>query len=103
MTRRELTRSETDKRLAGVCGGLADYFNVDSLLVRVAMVVAILMGWGLLLYLILWIVLPKEGEVSIAGRHWGSPAVKIAEERYARGEITSEELARIRDDLSEQR
>lgn len=51
-------------------------------------------GLGLLLYLILWVFLP-EGEPG-AGT---SGAVQIAEERYARGEIGAEELARIRADL----
>jgi hypothetical protein len=54
-------------------------------------VVAGLMGWGLLVYLILWIVLPT-GPGS-------TPAVRLAEERYARGEITAEDLRRIRGDL----
>ena len=102
MDRPELMRSETDKRLAGVCGGLAEYFKIDPLLVRVAMVVAAFMGWGILLYLILWIVLPKQGEVSIMERRFEPSALRIAEERYARGEITADELARIRADLKEQ-
>ena len=54
-------------------------------------VVAALMGWGLIAYVILWIVLPK-GPGS-------TPAVRLAEERYARGEITAEDLERIRNDL----
>jgi phage shock protein C len=87
----QLTRSTTDKRLGGVAGGLAAYFGLDPTLVRVAWIVAAFMGWGILAYLILWIVLP-EGPPA-------TPAVRIAEERFARGEITSEELNRIREDL----
>jgi len=47
--------------LAGVCGGLAQYFNIDPTLVRVLFVVlAVLGGSGLLIYLVLWIVVPEE-------------------------------------------
>jgi phage shock protein PspC (stress-responsive transcriptional regulator) len=54
-----LTRSETDKKIGGVAGGMAAYFRVDATLVRVLWVVAALMAWGLLAYVILWIVLPQ--------------------------------------------
>jgi len=54
-----LTRSETDKKIAGVAGGMAVYFRLDPTLVRVGWVVAGLMGWGLIAYVVLWIVLPK--------------------------------------------
>ncbi len=103
MQSRQLTRSETDKRLAGVCGGIAEYFGIDAILVRIGFVVAGLMGWGVLLYVVLWIVLPKGqqlpgGAPPAPGR--ASPAVRIAEERYARGEISAEELHQIRGDLT---
>jgi phage shock protein PspC (stress-responsive transcriptional regulator) len=88
----QLTRSTTDKRLGGVAGGLAAYFGLDVTLVRVAWVVAGLMGWGIVAYIILWIVLPVGPAAT--------PAVRAAEERYARGEITAEELERIRGDLA---
>jgi phage shock protein PspC (stress-responsive transcriptional regulator) len=91
MSTARLTRSETDKMIAGVAGGMAVYFGLDPVLVRVLWVVAGLMGWGLIAYVVLWIVLP---------RGLGStPAVRLAEERYARGEITAEDLERIRTDL----
>lgn len=60
---RRLERSSTDRKLAGVCGGLADYFGVDSTLVRVAAIVlAIYPGaiiCGVLVYLIAWFVMPS--------------------------------------------
>jgi phage shock protein PspC (stress-responsive transcriptional regulator) len=87
----QLTRSETDKKIAGIAGGMAAYFGIDPTLVRVLWVIAALMGWGLLAYLILWIVLPK-GPGS-------TPAMRVAEERYAREEISAEDLQRIRSDL----
>jgi phage shock protein C len=102
METRQLTRSETNKRLAGVCGGIAEYFNIDPILVRIGFVVAGLMGWGILLYVVLWIVLPKGQPSGTTPPPPGraSPAVRIAEERYARGEISAEELHQLRGDLT---
>jgi phage shock protein C len=87
-----LTRSETDRMIAGVAGGIAQRFGVSSTLVRLAWVVSILFGgFGLLTYVILWIALPKGTP--------HTPAIRTAEERYARGEITAADLERIRSDL----
>ncbi|HWZ96531.1 MAG TPA: PspC domain-containing protein [Candidatus Dormibacteraeota bacterium] len=58
---RKLMRSSADKKLGGVCAGLGNYFDVDVTLVRVLWLLAVFCaGTGLLLYLILWIVLPVE-------------------------------------------
>jgi phage shock protein C len=58
---RKLYRSKTDRKVAGVCGGLAQYFNIDPTLIRVVFVVlAVLGGSGLVLYLALWIIVPNE-------------------------------------------
>lgn len=58
---RRLYRSRTNRNLAGVCGGLAQYFNTDATLMRVLFVVlALLGGPGLVIYLVLWIVVPEE-------------------------------------------
>lgn len=58
---KKLMRSRRVKVFGGVCGGLASYFNIDPILVRVIFVVlAITRGIGLLLYIILWIVVPEE-------------------------------------------
>ncbi|HEY4687774.1 MAG TPA: PspC domain-containing protein [Anaerolineae bacterium] len=58
---KRLTRSKTDRRLGGVCGGLGQYFSVDPTLIRLVFVLAFVFGGtGLLLYLILWIVIPEE-------------------------------------------
>ncbi|MFT3715725.1 MAG: PspC domain-containing protein [Gordonia sp. (in: high G+C Gram-positive bacteria)] len=56
-----MTRSSTDKMIGGVCGGLADYFGVDPTWVRIAFVVSVLLpGPQVLLYLLLWAVIPKD-------------------------------------------
>ena len=52
-------RSSTDKKIAGVCAGLADYFDLDPTIVRVLWFLAVFFaGTGFLAYMILWIVLP---------------------------------------------
>ena len=58
---KRLKRSNTDKMLSGVCGGLAKYLEVDSTLIRLAFAfAAVFAGTGILIYLIMWIVMPKE-------------------------------------------
>ncbi|AVM01247.1 PspC domain-containing protein [Gordonia iterans] len=58
---KRLTRSSSDKMLGGVCGGLARYFGVDATWVRIAFVASILLpGPQVLLYLLLWLIIPKD-------------------------------------------
>ncbi len=63
MPKKRLTRSRDDRMIAGVCGGLAEYFQVDPTLVRIIYVVGSLLSAafpGTLAYIILWIVMPDE-------------------------------------------
>lgn len=57
---KKLYRSTTDKKIAGVCGGLAEYFNIDPTIVRVIFVILLLPGGlpGFIPYVILWLVVP---------------------------------------------
>jgi phage shock protein C len=58
---RRLYRSRSDRKLAGVCGGLAQFFNLDPTLIRVLFVVlAVLGGSGILIYLAMWIMVPNQ-------------------------------------------
>jgi phage shock protein C len=58
---KKLQRNQQDKMIAGVCSGLADYFDIDVTWVRIAFVVAVIAGAsGILAYLILWIAVPKK-------------------------------------------
>ena len=61
---RRLTRSETNKQIAGVCGGLADYFKVDPTLVRVVWAVLTIVPGaivlGTLAYLVAWFIMPTD-------------------------------------------
>ena len=58
---KKLYKSETNKMLAGVCGGIAEYFNIDSTLVRLGWVVfCALGGSGLLAYIIAALIMPDR-------------------------------------------
>lgn len=62
--RRELRRSRGNRVIAGVCGGVAEFFDIDATLVRIAAVLLVFAGGaGLLLYLIGWLVMPEESAV----------------------------------------
>jgi phage shock protein PspC (stress-responsive transcriptional regulator) len=58
---KRLYRSITDKKIAGVCGGLAEYFGIDPVITRVLALILLLPGGlpGLLPYFILWIAVPE--------------------------------------------
>jgi phage shock protein C len=61
--RKKLMRSRSDRKIAGVCAGLAEHLDLDATLVRVIwLFVAIMSGIfpGLLVYLVAWIVMPEE-------------------------------------------
>jgi phage shock protein C len=59
--RRKLMRSRTDRKIAGVCAGFAEYFDLDVTVVRVVwLIVAFFGGGGVLAYVIAWIVVPEE-------------------------------------------
>ncbi len=61
MNEKKLYKSSTDKQLAGVCGGIAEYFNIDSTLVRLGWVLfSLLGGSGLLAYIIAAIIMPDR-------------------------------------------
>ena len=54
-------RSRTDKKIAGVCGGLAHYFDIDPVIIRLCLVLFMLLGGsGFIIYIIAWIVIPLE-------------------------------------------
>ena len=58
---KQLHRSKKNKKIAGVCGGVAEYLNVDPTFVRLIWVLGTLLwGAGLIGYLIAWIIMPKK-------------------------------------------
>jgi len=62
---KRLFRNENDKLIGGVCGGIANYFGIDTILVRIIFVFVAFTGAGLLAYLILWIALPSSASAVI--------------------------------------
>lgn len=59
---KRLTRSREDKWIGGVCGGLAAYSGIDATIIRVIVVVVTILGAGslALLYLVAWVLVPRE-------------------------------------------
>lgn len=67
-TARRLYRNENDKILGGVCSGIASYFGIDPIIVRILFVVITLaLGTGLLAYIIMWVAVPSSASVEIGG------------------------------------
>lgn len=66
-TTKRITRSRSERMIAGVAGGLADYFGVDPTIVRIALLVlAAFNGFGLMIYLALWLLVPNAGSLADA-------------------------------------
>ncbi|MDL2311808.1 PspC domain-containing protein [Bacteroidales bacterium OttesenSCG-928-B11] len=60
---KKLYRSINDRKIAGVCGGLGEYFTIDPTIVRVLFVALLVLGGsGLLLYLLLWLIVPDGSQ-----------------------------------------
>ena len=73
--RKKLYRSRRDKQIAGVCGGLGEYFDRDSNVIRLLFLATLLLGGsGLILYIAAWMIIPEE------------PVEKEDEHQYLPGE-----------------
>jgi phage shock protein C len=59
---KKLYRSSSDKKIAGVCGGLAEYFNIDATIIRVIFILLLLPGGfpGFVPYVIVWLLAPVK-------------------------------------------
>lgn len=58
---RKLTLSGEDKKIAGVCGGMAEYLGIDSTIIRLAFFASIFLhGFGLVVYAAAWLAMPKK-------------------------------------------
>lgn len=65
----QLRRSHRNKMIGGVSGGLGEYFAIDPTVVRIAFVLlAFFNGVGLIVYLLLWLIMPSEGQAGLDGR-----------------------------------
>lgn len=69
MSNKKLYRSASDKRVSGVCGGIAEYFNIDSTVVRllVALFTFLTGGTGIIAYVIAAVIIPYQTEIKDAG------------------------------------
>ena len=62
---RKLTRSTTDRRIAGVCGGLANYLTVDPVILRIIFLISLVFGGlGFWAYLVIWLVAPEDNRLN---------------------------------------
>src|SRR5499426_3045412 len=69
MQGKRLFRSSTERIIGGVAGGLATYFNIDPLIVRLGFaLLAMVNGIGIMLYLLLWLLLPNEDSIAADSR-----------------------------------
>jgi phage shock protein C len=70
LARKRLIRPRADRKIAGVCAGFAEYFDLDVTLVRLTwLIVSFMTGIGLLAYPIAWIVMPEEPLMLTAPAH----------------------------------
>ena len=62
---RKLTRSTTDRRIAGVCGGLANYLTVDPVVLRIIFLISLVFGGlGFWAYLVIWRIAPEDNRLN---------------------------------------
>ena len=65
MMAKRLYKSRNDRMIAGVCGGIGEYFDIDPTLIRILWVTLLFMaGGGLVAYLIAWIVIPNASQLT---------------------------------------
>jgi len=65
MAEKRLMRSKTNRMVAGVCGGIGEYFGIDANIIRVVWIVITALSTflpGILAYLLVWLVVPEGGE-----------------------------------------
>ena len=64
-TMKKLCKSNTDRKICGVCGGIAEYLNVDPTVVRLAAVIfGLVAGSGLLAYIVAAVIMPEAQEIA---------------------------------------
>lgn len=58
---KKLYRSKSDQMIAGVCAGIAEYFKIDPIIVRIIFLLGLVTGYGIIIYFVLWSIVPEEG------------------------------------------
>jgi phage shock protein C len=93
MSAKRLFRSRKDGLIAGVCGGLAEYFDVDPSLVRLVFILGIFLGGaGLVVYVVAWLIVPENPEQS--------PTASFVKNQEMKEEVVGE-LRRLGSSLAE--
>lgn len=93
-----LSRSSSERMIAGVCGGLAEYFTIDPVIVRLIFVlVTLTSGFGLPIYLLLWMIMPRS--MPIPGQR---SAEQFSEEISQLGQQLSQEATQLGQQLSQE-
>lgn len=65
VTSSRLYRSETNKMIAGVAGGLGEYFDIDPTIIRIIFIIlALFQGSGVLIYIVMWVILPSRSQLA---------------------------------------
>ena len=86
MSESRLTRSETDKMIAGVCGGIANYLDIDSVFIRLAFaLLAFASGIGIFIYFIMWIIMPRETSIMASDAEVMQDNIKDLKETVSTG------------------
>jgi len=57
---KRLHRNKKDGKIAGICAGIGDYFDIDPVIVRLLFLLALFLGGGVIVYLIAWIIIPVK-------------------------------------------
>jgi phage shock protein C len=82
----QLVRSNSDRVISGVCGGLANYLGIDSTIIRLIFVLAVLIGGvSPIIYVILWIVMPDEAKY-VQSQGQAQPPVALPKPQDPTGE-----------------
>ena len=95
-----MTRSRKDRIIFGVCGGLAEYFGIDAVIIRLAFVVFTIIEWsGILLYIILAIIIPKTEKEDMTEKQAIDESIENLGEQL---KISGEKLEEKVDEFSEE-
>lgn len=90
MTQTRLYRSTTNKTIGGVAGGIAEFFDIDPVIVRVIFILLMLFGGsGVLIYLVLWIAVPERPFTSGMFSSMGAPDQPAGQEKPASDPVTN--------------
>lgn len=80
---KKLVRSSTDKIVAGVCGGLGKYFEIDPIILRILFAIITLTAHGgLIIYIVLWIIMPEDTDEGLDSKKIVEKNAKQLEQKF---------------------